>query len=47
MKNINILYVEKEEFEKLKNKKRKAQYYESKKYRKLRISKNKEIRCER
>lgn len=40
-------YVNKEEFEKLKEKHPKALYYESKRYRKIRLSEKKEIRCKK
>ncbi len=45
MKRLMIKYVDKEEMEKLRKKYSKAQYYESKKYIKLRISPREEIRC--
>jgi hypothetical protein len=44
MKKI-IIFVNEEEFDQLKNKYKNALYYESKKYKKLRLSFRKEIRC--
>ena len=40
-----IILVNKEEFEKLREKYKYAVYYESEKYKKLRVSSKKEIRC--
>ncbi len=45
MKKLNIVYASKEEFENLRKKCPNAEYYESKDYKKLKISNKKEIRC--
>jgi hypothetical protein len=45
MKRLTIKYVNKEEFEMLRKKYTKAQYYECKKYLKLKISPHEEVRC--
>ena len=44
MKKI-IIFVNEEEFDQVRNKYKNALYYESKKYKKLRVSSRKEIRC--
>ena len=44
MKKI-IIFVNEEEFNQVRNKYKYAVYYESKKYKKLRVSSRKEIRC--
>jgi len=45
MKRLIIIYVNEEEFEQLKKKYPNAQYYESNKYKKLKVSPQREIRC--
>jgi len=45
MKRIIITYVNEEELNQLRQKYPKAQYYESKNYKKLRLSSSREVRC--
>jgi len=45
MKKLIIKYVDKDEFEILREKYPKSEYHESKKYKKLKISPRKEVRC--
>jgi hypothetical protein len=45
MKKTIITYVTKEEFDSLRKKYPRAQYFESKKYRKLKLSAQREVRC--
>jgi hypothetical protein len=45
MKKTIITYVTKEEFDSLREKYPRAQYFESKKYRKLKLSTQREVRC--